>query len=42
MVKVQMEADIALCSAKVYPYDSKGEVYDTWEQEPDDNRNIDW
>jgi hypothetical protein len=42
MVKVQMEADIALGSAKVYPYNNNGEVYESWEQEPDDSRNIDW
>lgn len=42
LVKIQMEADIAACSARVYPYDDRGYVQEEWIQESDDNRNIDW
>ncbi len=42
VVKIHMEADIAVGSAKLYPYNNNGEIYEEWDQEPDDNRNIDW
>ncbi len=42
MVKVQMEADIAINSAKIYPGNDKGYVQDEWTEEADDTRNIDW
>lgn len=42
LVKVQMEVDIALGSAKVYPQNGNNVVEDQWTQEEDDNRNIDW
>ena len=42
LVKVQMEVDIALGCAKVYPQNGNNVVEDQWTQEEDDNRNIDW
>lgn len=42
LVKVQMEVDIALGSAKVYPQNGNNVVQDQWTEEDDDNRNIDW
>jgi len=36
------EEGIAAGSARVFPQNSDGYVQDSWEQESDDNRNIDW
>ena len=42
VVKIRMEADIAVGSARIYPHGPNDQVQEEWIEDTDETKNIDW